>query len=341
MSSLIQELQQEAYNPSVSVLDLLRKALIVATKLNITEFQEWIELELKGYQDQPIPDYRKVAATIRGWNPYHGLQPIVGQDQYTLELYKNACSRPIRQSISELVALIDSGENEMQLQLSPKIESILIGTVNAQIKIIISSASIKRIVESVRDVILRWSLKLEEHGITGEGINFTQQEKQIAGKHDYSSFIQINVGQAQSQMQNSSSESQSNSDTFNNDLRGSNIGNFANQVKDNARQVSCDFSQNIGQNSDEIVKIITSLREIAQDFPEEKREEIMVHLEDLEEDITKPEKLKPQRIKTRIMSLLTISSMFCHVVAGAADFSNNVLELSEKLGVPIERTLIN
>ncbi len=339
MSSLIQELQQEAYNPSVSVLDLLRKALIVATKLNITEFQEWIELELKGYQDQPIPDYRKVAATIRGWNPYHGWQPIVGHDQYTLELYETACSPSIRQSISELVALIDSGENGMHLQLSPQIESILIGTVNAQIKIIISSASIKRIVESVRDVILRWSLKLEEHGITGEGINFTQQEKQIAGKHDYSSFIQINLGQ--SQMQNSSSESQSNSDTFNNDLRGSNIGNFANQVKDNARQVSSDFSQNIGQNSDEIVKIITSLREMAQDFPEEKREEIMVHLEDLEEDITKPEKLKPQRIKTRIMSLLTISSMLVHVVAGVADFSNNVLELSEKLGVPIERTLIN
>lgn len=340
MSSLIQELQQEAYNPSVSVLDLLRKALIVATKLNITEFQEWIELELKGYQGQPIPDYRKVAVTIRGLNPDHGWQPIVGQDQYTLEFLETACSRrSICQSISELVALIDSGENGMQFQLSPQIESILSGTLNAQIKIITSSASIKRIVESVRDVILRWSLKLEEDGITGEGINFTQQEKQIAGKHDYMSFIQINV--RQSQMQNSSSESQSNSDTFNNDLRGSNIGNFANQVKDNARQVSSDFSQNIAQNSDEIVKIITSLREMAQEFPEEKREEIMVHLEDLEEDITKPEKLKPQRIKTRIMSLLTISGMLFNVVAGAADFSNNVLDLSEKLGVPVERTLFN
>ncbi|MTJ51200.1 hypothetical protein FJR38_00100 [Anabaena sp. UHCC 0253] len=339
MSSPIQDLQQEAYNPSVSVLDLLRKALIVATKLNITELQEWIELELKGYQDQPIPDYRKVAGTIRGWNQYHGWQPIVGHDEYTLALYTTACSPSIRQSISELVALIDSGENGLHLQLSPELESVLIATVDAPIKISISSASIKRIVESVRDVILRWSVKLEKDGIIGEGINFTQQEKQIAGKHDYSSFIQINVGQ--SQMQNSSSESQSNSDTFNNDLRGSNIGNFANQVKDNARQVSSDFSQNIGQNSDEIIKIITSLREMAQEFPEEKREEIMVHLEDLEEDITKPEKLKPQRIKARIMSLLTISGMLFNVVAGAADFSNNVLDLSEKLGVPIERTLFN
>ncbi len=339
MSSLIQELQQEAYNPCVSVLDLLRKALIVATKLNITEFQEWIEWELKGYQDQLIPDYRKVEGTIRAWNPYHGWQPIVVHDEYTLELYKTACSRSIRQAISELVALIDSGENVLHLQLSSEVESILIATVDARIKIIISSASIKRILESVRDVILRWSLKLEEDGIIGEGINFTQQEKQIAGRHDYSSLIQINL--VQSQMQNSSSESKSNSDTFNNDLRGSSIANFANQVKDNARQVSSNFSQNIGQNSDEIIRIITSLREMAQEFPEDKREEIMVHLEDLEEDITKPERLKPQRIKARIMSLLTIGGMLFNVVAGAADFSNNVLDLSEKLGVPIERSLFN
>lgn len=57
-----------------------------------------------------------------------------------------------------------------------------------------------------------------------------------------------------------------------------------------------------------------------------------MHLDDLQEDITKPEKQKPQRIKTRIVALLAVAG----VVAGAADFSNNVLELAEKLGVPVE-----
>lgn len=37
-------------------------------------------------------------------------------------------------------------------------------------------------------------------------------------------------------MQNSSSESQASSGTFENDLRGANVANFANQVSDNARQ---------------------------------------------------------------------------------------------------------
>jgi hypothetical protein len=52
MTSLVEELQKDALNSSVSVLDLLRKALVVATKLNIDEFKEWIELELKGYSDK-------------------------------------------------------------------------------------------------------------------------------------------------------------------------------------------------------------------------------------------------------------------------------------------------
>lgn len=58
MSAIVLELQQDALNPSVSALNLLRKALVVATKLNIEEFQQWIELELNGYKGAPIPEYR-------------------------------------------------------------------------------------------------------------------------------------------------------------------------------------------------------------------------------------------------------------------------------------------
>jgi hypothetical protein len=99
-----------------------------------------------------------------------------------------------------------------------------------------------------------------------------------------------------------------------------------------------DFSQNIGQNFDEITKLINSLRSMAQEFPEAKREEVLVHLDDLQEDINTPKKQTPQRFKTRLMVLVGIASMLCGTVATATDFSNNLLELSEKLGVriPIE-----
>ncbi|MEG4964396.1 MULTISPECIES: hypothetical protein [unclassified Microcoleus] len=97
-----------------------------------------------------------------------------------------------------------------------------------------------------------------------------------------------------------------------------------------------DFSQNIGQNVEEITRLISSLRNMAQTFPEAEREEVLVHLDDLQEDINTPDKRKPQRIKTRLVALFTFATMITGVLAGAADFSNNVLELSEKLGVPIE-----
>lgn len=96
------------------------------------------------------------------------------------------------------------------------------------------------------------------------------------------------------------------------------------------------FSQNIGQNTDEIFGLIDALREKLKEFPETQREEATVHLDDLQEDITVTDKRTPQRIKARLVALLAVVSTIAGVVAGANDFSNNVLELAEKLGVPIE-----
>lgn len=234
MDSIVLELQRDALNPSISVLSLLRKAYVVARKLNIEEFQEWIELELNGYNGHSIPEYRSVKGQLRAWNPYHGWHPIITHDQSLLEIYETVCTSSIGQSISELSALVNDADGELQIQLPPTIESFLVSTVRTSVKVGISSASVKRIVESVRDVILQWALKLEEDGITGEGMVFSKEEKQIADSQDYGQLIQINIGQ--SQMQNASSESQSNSESFNNDLRGANVANFANQVSDNARQ---------------------------------------------------------------------------------------------------------
>jgi len=330
VSSLVLELQADVLNSSVSVLDLLRKALVVARKLDIKEFQEWIELELNGYKKFPTPEYRLIRGQLRGWNMYHGWVPISTDNLDLEDFYESVCNCSIPQRISELIAFINTENEDLCVQPSYKVESLLVNTVGVRVKIGISRAGVKGIVEAVRDIILRWSLQLEEDGITGEGMTFSREEKQIAHKSDYSNFIQINI--EQTQMQNSSSESRTSTETFNNDLKGANIVNLANKLQDNAQQTASNFSQNINQEIDEITRLITSLREMSQEFPENQREEIIVHLDDLQEDITIPEKRKPQRIKTRIAALLTIGGLF----AGGADFANNVLELSEKLGIPTD-----
>ena len=43
MSSLVEELQRDALDSKIYVSDLLRKSLVVATKLNLADFSKWVE----------------------------------------------------------------------------------------------------------------------------------------------------------------------------------------------------------------------------------------------------------------------------------------------------------
>ena len=245
MSSLVLELQSDALNSSVSTLDVLRKALVVARKLGIEKFQKWIESELEGYDGISVPKYRLTTGQLRAWNPYHGWNPIRTDSKDLQEVYADMCDCSIRQSISELIFLANSEGDELQMQLPFQVESFLVSTVRTSVRISISKVSVQGIVDAVRDIILQWALQLEEDGVIGEGMTFLKEEKQIAARHDYSSFIQINIDQAQ--MQNSSSESQANSGTFSNNLSGANVANFANQVTDNARQQANQYNYSLEQ----------------------------------------------------------------------------------------------
>src|SRR5437867_12537470 len=78
MSSLVLQLQGECLDSSASTLEILRKALVVARKLGVKDFQAWIEKELKGYDDfANIPSYRKLRGQLRAFNPYVGWIPII------------------------------------------------------------------------------------------------------------------------------------------------------------------------------------------------------------------------------------------------------------------------
>ncbi len=51
MKPIVLELQKDSLDQNVRVPDLLRKALVVAKKLKITEFEKWINNELNGYSE--------------------------------------------------------------------------------------------------------------------------------------------------------------------------------------------------------------------------------------------------------------------------------------------------
>jgi uncharacterized protein YjbI with pentapeptide repeats len=130
------------------------------------------------------------------------------------------------------------------------------------------------------------------------------------------------------------SMSESMGNQYTNNLQGSNIANFANELRDNASQTASQFSQTLGQNADEIVRLITALRDQAQQFPEAQRDNAHGALDDLEEDLSTPEKRQPNRLKRRIVALLTLAGILSTPIATATDFTNNVLELADKFGIP-------
>ncbi|HIF5616173.1 TPA: hypothetical protein ACX3CR_004775, partial [Vibrio parahaemolyticus] len=66
VDGLVLELQRDALNKTVSVADLLRKALVVSKKLQIIEMEAWICNELRGYEniEAIVPDYRKIRGEV-------------------------------------------------------------------------------------------------------------------------------------------------------------------------------------------------------------------------------------------------------------------------------------
>lgn len=57
MEGIVYELEREALDENVSVESLLRKAYLVARKLKLSDFEEWINNEQNGYHGEVL-DYR-------------------------------------------------------------------------------------------------------------------------------------------------------------------------------------------------------------------------------------------------------------------------------------------
>ena len=187
MKSIVIRLQEIASNEDISIKELLRKALIVASKLNLDDFKDWIENEINGYgKNSEIPKYRNVIGEIKAYNPYN--------DIWIPFIWPNApegvYNRKINQRISEIEYNLKSTKGILVVPFSSDQQSILMKHFESPIppSLIISRASLVGIIESVRNVILEWSLKLEKEGILGEKMVFSEEEQSRAANNQ---LIQI------------------------------------------------------------------------------------------------------------------------------------------------------
>jgi len=184
MSSVVVELQRDALDRNVHPSDLLRKALVIARKLDLKEFQEWIDKELNGYGSSvKVPAYREVTGQIRGWNPYHGWVPVIFSKP---EQGERLSLRPCGQSTAELEHLLQQNgkDSSLHIPFSQETQHRLSKGFDFQteVTLFVPFTAIVRIIDAVRTIILNWALQLEKDGILGEELSFSLQEKDAAEK---------------------------------------------------------------------------------------------------------------------------------------------------------------
>ena len=182
MGSIVLDLQQEVISQDCDIVNALRKAHLIAVKLGLEEFDNWILNELNGYSSQKdCPDYRKIHVVLRGFNPYHGWIPTMINDP---EFEKMISEKKISQSISEIITLISNNEdglsincNGAELELFNKMFD---NPLPMHFAYQVSRASVADIIEKVKNTLLEWTLKLEKEGILGENMAFNEKEKEQA-----------------------------------------------------------------------------------------------------------------------------------------------------------------
>ena len=199
----------------MSVSQLLRKAVLVAKKLGLEDTEQWLVYERSGYPiGSQIPEYRDVDIShIEAWNPYanrwvRALSPEDGAENAML-----------KQAINQPLASIEDGVNSNQI-LSLSIPGTL-SNHGTELRFVINSLSVKKVVDAVRDSIMDWAIELEKRGIIGEGLSFSEKELETA----HQSSINITFGDgASAQLQLNSPHGQQSMHVSSNNLTG--LNNF-------------------------------------------------------------------------------------------------------------------
>ena len=202
MEPLVLQLQAECLDSHVSILEVLRKALVVARKLSLTEAQVWIEKELSGYKSgDSAPPHRLLTGQIRAWNPYHGWIPIMFGDSREAT-YLATCF--VGQPVGELEELVKHAEGNLQFPFDNETENRLMQGMTLRLRPTrhISRAAVCGILDAVRNLVLDWCLQLEKDGILGEGLVFSAKEKETAAHSGYT--INYNAPVSHSQIQQGS-----------------------------------------------------------------------------------------------------------------------------------------
>ena len=190
--NLVNELQVSAEQDDV--LTVLRKTKRLASKLNRTDISDWLNSELNGYDiDQDLPVYRHVASTV-AYNTNGYVPAGFGMLKKGIEdlPFFGSIKVYVREPISSVMSMIEAVKNGtnhgMFVQVNPEIDRFIRSILSLaqdydqQITFLmrLNKADVMAIPDQIKDKVLDWACALEAAGVHGEGISFSQEEKEKA-----------------------------------------------------------------------------------------------------------------------------------------------------------------
>ncbi len=120
-----------------------------------------------------------------------------------------------------------------------------------------------------------------------------------------------------------------------NNLKGTNVSGAIG--RDNAKVSNSQFNQINNANTAELLQLISSMRQTADQFPEDIRDEIIIDIEDVEAEIKKPENQRNKtKLNKRLTAIVAAATAIVVGIPGAADFANTAIELGQKMGIELK-----
>jgi hypothetical protein len=200
-TSLVLELQNLAQESSTDISELIRRAKVVASKLQLSGVTSWLNGELNGYAKiarEDIPDYRWISSQLMLRTAYRNDIPMIFSTNiaWAAEHFSRLELRGSVAEIASLLAQANVGKRLTATLSPPEVDLLIKLEINIEQTVpyrVISHNALDGVLNAVRNRILDWALKLEEEGILGKGMTFSKDEKKAASSisiaNNYGSFV--------------------------------------------------------------------------------------------------------------------------------------------------------
>lgn len=297
--------------------------------------------EQNGYGEFEIPEYRRVRGQVKGLNNRGRWIPVMFHSAATEERF---ATTKLPSSISQLMDLYKRNEEfTVGLAFSAEENELLVEICAHDTKYVleVGKDQIYAILETVRNVILEWSVDLEQKGIIGEKLSFTEKEKftaihDCANIHYYnyivgnSSGLQIEQGCQETIKESVNIGINEEGNSFM-DVKEGTVWNVSGgQVNVASGNATIHATQSNGVNARDLDDIIKQIMSNLSTLKKEDADEIADIVEMAKEELDKPE---PRM--SRLRNCLTLIAPMFTIANGIPTLAENLQQLYELINLHI------